>query len=95
MSKYQNSAIIGEVDIIDCVINHESIWADKTQTIYTKPSIKDKNLRGYNEALKIYKENKPIYNWVLANPILYDKPILNVKVKLSFWEFNTDDLKKI
>jgi hypothetical protein len=22
---------------------------------------------------------KPIYNWVLANPVLYEKPILNVK----------------
>lgn len=30
--------------------------------------------------------HKPIWNWVLANPVLYDKPILNVKGKLSFWE---------
>ena len=36
---------------------------------------------------------KPIYNWVLANPVVYDKPILNVKGKLSFWEFNPDELK--
>ena len=35
---------------------------------------------------RFYKD-KPIYNWVLANPILYKKPILNVKGKLSFWEF--------
>ena len=84
---FKYSAIIGEVDIIDCVINHESIWAEKTPIIYTKPLVKDKNLRGYNEALKMYQQNKPIYNWVLANAVLYDKPILNVKGKLSFWEF--------
>lgn len=69
---YPESAIIGEVDIVDCVINHSSIWAEKTH----------------------YPVNpaehpiKPIFNWVLANPVLYDKPILNVKGKLSFWEFN-------
>ena len=64
------SAIIGEVEIVDCVINHPSIWAEKTFIIEEKPI------------------SKPIYNWVLANPVLYDKPILNVKGKLSFWEFN-------
>lgn len=59
------SAIIGEVDIVDCVINHPSVWADKTHQF----------------------ELKTIYNWVLANPLLYDQPILNVKGKLSLWEF--------
>ena len=34
-----------------------------------------------------YRKPKPIWNWVLANPVLYDTPILNVKGKLSFWEF--------
>jgi hypothetical protein len=62
------SAIIGEVDIIDCVINHESIWAEKTDFSQEDP--------------------QSIWNWVLANPVLYDKPILNVKGKLSFWEWN-------
>jgi len=38
----------------------------------------------------MYKANKPIYNWVLANAKLYDKPILNVKGKLSFWFPDTD-----
>ena len=80
------SAIIGEVDIVDCVINHSSIWAEKTNTIHKKPSSKDINLRGY-AALKMYQRNKPIYNWVLANAVLYNEPILNVKGKLSFWEF--------
>jgi hypothetical protein len=64
----QFGAIIGEVDIIDCVIGHSSIWAEKEPDL-TK---------------------KPIWNWVLANPVLYDKPILNVKGKLSFWYPDTD-----
>jgi len=86
-------AIIGQVDIVDCVINHESIWADKTPIVYKKPLLKDKNLRGYDEALKMYNENKPIWNWVLANPVIYEKPILNVKGKLSFWEFENNLIK--
>lgn len=74
------SAIIGEVDIIDCVINHESIWAEKT-FMYEYDETGEKPI------------GKPIYNWVLANPILYDKPILNVKGKLSFWDWNIKDCK--
>ena len=35
---------------------------------------------------KGYYEN-PIYNWVLANPILYENPIEDVKGKLSFWDY--------
>lgn len=66
MSKWPNASIIGEVDIVDCVINNNSIWAEKTSN----------------------DSPKPIYNWVLANPIIYDEPILNVKGKLSLWEFN-------
>lgn len=53
------SAIIGSVEIVDCVINHPSIWAEKG-----------------------------VYNWVLANPILFEKPILNVKGKLGFWDYD-------
>lgn len=68
------SRIIGEVDIVDCVINHTSIWAE--QTFYPIDETE-----GYLNSVK------PIYNWVLANPVLYDNPILNVKGKLSFWEF--------
>lgn len=63
------SAIIGEVDIIDCVQDHPSIWAEK-----------------HNDIMGEFI-HKPIWNWVLANPVLYDKPILNMKGKLSFWEF--------
>lgn len=51
-------SIIGSVEIVDCVQNHPSIWAEKG-----------------------------VYNWVLANPILYAKPIENVKGKLSFWDY--------
>lgn len=69
------SAIIGEVDIVDCVINHESIWAEKTEIL------------SYDEEFGYPNYGKPIYNWVLANAVLYDEPILNVKGKLSFWEF--------
>lgn len=52
------ASIIGSVEIVDCVQNHPSIWAEKG-----------------------------VYNWVLANPILYAKPIKNVKGKLSFWDY--------
>lgn len=75
LSKVPNtslSAIIGEVEIVDCVINHESIWAEQTEII-------GKTIEGD----PLYK-TKPIWNWVLANPKLYDQPILNVKGKLSF-----------
>lgn len=51
-------AIIGSVEIVGCVLNHPSIWAEKG-----------------------------VYNWVLANPIIYEKPIENVKGKLSFWDY--------
>jgi|GEM_PF-294316 len=71
---FPTSAIIGEVEIIDCVVNHHSIWAEKTEGRYVGDGV-------------FVLSEKPIYNWVLANPVLYDKPILNVKGKLSFWEF--------
>ena len=78
-SSFQLSAIIGHVDIVDCVINHSSIWAEKTEGII------DRNTK---EFIAI-RDNKIIYNWVLANPVLFDKPILNVKGKLSFWDCST------
>lgn len=53
------SAIIGEVEIVDCINDSKSIWA---------------------------MENH--WHWVLKNPVLYEKPILGVKGKLSFWEYN-------
>lgn len=35
------------------------------------------------------------FHWILRNPVLFDKPILNVKGKLSFWdcsEYLTDKI---
>jgi len=84
------SAIIGEVDIIDCIINHESIWAEKTAFREEDDFIDEKDERNYYK--NVLPNIKPIYNWVLANPVLYEKPILNVKGKLSFWEPNIDVL---
>lgn len=69
-------AIIGSVRFVDCVINHESIWAEKTEVI-NDPEL---------TFLPAY--GKKIYNWVLANPILFDNPILNVKGKLGFWDYD-------
>ena len=51
------SVIIGSVEIVDCVQNHPSIWAEQG-----------------------------VYNWVLANPILFKEPI-PAKGKLSFWDY--------
>ena len=82
------SAIIGEVDIVDCVINHPSIWAEKSENYSLF------NPKGV-PAFVGKKELKPIYNWVLSNPILYEKPILNVKGKLSFWDFDHSILKDV
>jgi len=71
VDRWDRGAIIGSVRFIDCVINHPSIWAERSepgQDEYT------------NEWLT------PIYNWVAADAILFDEPILNVKGKLSFWD---------
>lgn len=114
---FTKSAIIGEVEIIDCVINNSSIWAEKSEIDFSDTCIKNDCLefiewdcgQGMCQSCKLvgqsyfvssipkdclHKEKmpKPIYNWVLANPVLYDKPILNVKGKLSFWEFNNQNL---
>lgn len=67
--------IIGSVEIVDCVINHPSIWAEKSN-----PS------PDWTDGAAYFRGEKPTYNWVLANPVLFDKPIENVKGKLSFWE---------
>lgn len=101
---YPKGAIIGEVDIIDCVINHTSIWAEHAPKAKSCPECGckeyvNKNIvgDGYRNCKDCGQEwwtdisyGKPIYNWVLANPVLYDKPILNVKGKLSLWEFDAE-----
>lgn len=69
-------AIIGSVEIVDCVINHTSIWAEKS--VYHGEVVEKVN--GECEIIK------PIYNWVLANPIIFPEPI-PAKGKLSFWDY--------
>lgn len=73
-----DSAIIGSIQIVDCVINHPSIWAEKTEnyTVGMNPKLHE-DITG----------KKVIYNWVLANPILFEKSIENVKGRLSFWDY--------
>jgi hypothetical protein len=78
VEKYLRGAIIGSIEIVDCVINHESIWAEKTEGVLV------------GHAFYTKEETKTIYNWVLANPIKFPKPI-PVKGKLGFWEFEPDD----
>lgn len=82
-AKFDTSAIIGSVRFTDCVINADSIWAEKSEEVVVDP------LSG----LSAYKRgdsysDKPIYNWKAEDAILFDKPILNVKGKLSFWDFD-------
>lgn len=62
-------AIIGSAVIVDCVVNHPSIWAEKSEIGQDEQT---------NEWLK------PTYNWVLADAIEFEKPI-PAKGKLSFW----------
>lgn len=73
-------AIIGEIDIIDCTLNHSSIWAEQMEYDVCP----DTGLH------ILRKGQKYVWNWVLANPVKYDKPILNVKGALSLWEFKKE-----
>ena len=76
--RFPCSAIIGEVDIVDCVQcdSMSSIWAEHMAIVMRK-------IEG-----EMTPVNVPVWNWVLANPVLYDKPIENVKGALSLWEYN-------
>lgn len=71
----QLSCIIGSVRFVDCVINHPSIWAEKTELVDLTSMW---NPTAYR---------KDIYNWVATDAVLFEKPILNVKGKLSFWDY--------
>ena len=75
---YINSSIIGSVEITDCVVNHPSIWAEKTEnyTIGMNPRIHE-DIMGKNV----------IYNWVLSKPVLYENSLDNIKGKLLFWDY--------
>lgn len=54
-----NGAIVGSVEIVDCVQNHPSLWAEKG-----------------------------VWNWVLANQVMFPEPITGVKGKLSLWDYD-------
>jgi len=81
VDRWDRSAIIGSVEIVDCVINHPSVWAEKTERIVLNES---------------WPSGRPAcagkkgdtYNWVLANPVLFDKPIIGVRGKLGFWDYD-------
>ena len=73
----ENGVILGSVEIVDCVLNHTSIWAEKTD------GVTDSNTGEFIPR----REPKPVYNWVLANPVKFETPI-PAKGKLGFWEFN-------
>lgn len=75
------SQILCSVEIVDCVMNHPSIWAEKTE------GITDSNTGEFIPKA----DPKPIWNWVLANP----KPApqfegLKIKGALSLWDFTMD-----
>jgi ASCH domain. len=68
-------AIIGSVELVGYEINHPSIWAEKSEGVFVGNTF-------------VHKEGiKPIYNWILANPILLPEPI-PAKGKLNFWDFH-------
>ena len=37
---------------------------------------------------------KGCWHWVLKDAALFDKPILNVKGKLSFWDYNLEEARE-
>ena len=72
---FTKGAIIGSVEIVDCVVNHPSIWAEKT-----------KLERVWANKTESFIPCVPIiYNWVLANPIKFSTPI-PIKGNPAFWE---------
>jgi hypothetical protein len=89
VKSFDLSAIIGSVQFIDCVENQKSVWAEHYENDVCSQfgTLETITLEKENTCLMCnYKwENRTIYNWVSANPILFDEPILNVKGKLSFW----------
>lgn len=92
LENLETGAIIGSVEIVDCVVNYESVWAEKSMQL-SKPIYQnyfDENgvfdEVQYNNDKVDWMNQKPIYNWVLANPIMFSEPI-PAKGKLSFWEY--------
>lgn len=53
--------------------------------VINHPSIWAENIDSMDRVMFGYK---PIYNWVVSKAVLFGKPILNVKGRLSFWDFD-------
>ena len=82
------SAIIGSVEIVNCVINQSSIWAEKSFCCTRFEKCKKWNNDSCNQpgiCVHHFEHEKPIYNWVLANPIKFKNPI-PIKGSPYFWE---------
>ncbi|MBP1615777.1 MAG: hypothetical protein H6Q13_3225 [Bacteroidetes bacterium] len=99
--QYPHGAIIGSVEIVDCVINNPSVWAEKSlENKCPECGREITDLKSdYQECpdcrRRLWKHSNydtPIYNWVLANPILFSTPV-SAKGKLSFWEY--EGLKEV
>lgn len=86
---FDTGAIIGSVVFTDCIVNHHSIWAEKTEVDCTNPiKCGSWNTDSCQDGcINHYGLKKPIYNWVVTDPILFDHPI-PCKGKLSFWNFD-------
>lgn len=66
-------SIIGSVEIVDCVINHSSVWAESTTVRHMGDNVS-------------FVDGDAVYNWVLANPIKFPEPI-PIKGRLGFWDY--------
>lgn len=64
-------AIIGSLKFVDCGTNRDNIWAESNND-YSIGSL---------------LASKTIYNWQASEAILFEKPILDVKGHLSFWDY--------
>lgn len=94
--QYSTAAIIGSIEIVDCVVNHTSIWAEKTidsvcplcHRIVENKKVDRQYCIDCRRVLdKGINYAETIYNWELSNPILFNEPITNVKGKLGFWDY--------
>ena len=84
---FEVGSIIGSIKIVGCVINHPSVWAEKSEAYDF-----DKDVFPNGAPSNVGKKGDT-YNWLLAEPILFEEPI-PAKGKLSFWEFDDKLLTK-
>lgn len=69
---YEHGAIIGEVNIVDCILIDETF---------------DKELKSSNNLVYKKGNYVGIYAWKLENVIKYENPIY-IKGKLSLWNYD-------